>query len=92
MQDYFKLINGLQISENVLLFLKPLNNPTLLWRKSDIVLRPTLTDGDSLVVREAINEGTYVIASDVTERPEDVILFKSENIDDLSNKIIRSPG
>lgn len=88
LHDYFKLINDLQISENVLLFLKPLNNPTLLWRKSDIVLRPTLSDGDSLVVREAINEGTNVIASDVITRPEGVILFKSENIDDLSKKII----
>jgi len=88
LDNYFQIIKELQLFNNVLFFLKPLNNPLQLWRKSDIVLRPTLTDGDSLVVREALVQGTFVIASDVVNRPDKVILFKSENIEDLYTKIV----
>ncbi len=35
----------------------------------DILLRPTATDGDSLLVREALDAGCRVIASDVVPRP-----------------------
>ncbi|HPH85943.1 MAG TPA: hypothetical protein PLC48_10815, partial [Ferruginibacter sp.] len=36
--------------------------------QSDIVLRPTNTDGDALTIREAIYLGKPILASDVTER------------------------
>lgn len=89
---YLQIINDSKLFNSVLFFLKPLKNPLLLWQKSDIVLRPTLTDGDSLVIREAISQGTYVIASDVVRRPENVILFKNEDINDLTSKIIETLG
>ncbi|MCK5136215.1 MAG: glycosyltransferase [Bacteroidales bacterium] len=87
---YTQIIEELKLSENVLLFLKPVNDPLKLWRCSDIVLRPTLTDGDSLVVREAISQNTYLIASDCVERPSEAILFKSEDVEDLVVKIIET--
>lgn len=43
-------------------------------RTSDVFLRPTLTDGDSLAVREALNEDCIVIASDTVPRPAGVLL------------------
>lgn len=89
-ENYTMIIERLNLKNNVLLFLKPVSNPDLLWRKSDVVIRPTLSDGDSLIVREALSQGTPVIASDIVERPQDVILFKSEDIKDLSQKILET--
>jgi glycosyltransferase involved in cell wall biosynthesis len=89
-KSYNQIIHDLKLSDNVLMYFKPVNNPISLWRRCDIVLRPTLTDGDSLVIREALSQGTFVIASDVVKRPDEVILFKSENIDELSTKIIET--
>jgi glycosyltransferase involved in cell wall biosynthesis len=88
--DYYKMVEENGLSKNVLFFLEPINYPINLWRRSDIILRPTLTDGDSLIVREALSQGTAVIASDVIPRPENVILFKSENINDLAEKIVET--
>lgn len=88
LENYMNLIKEFNLESNILFFLRGVNNPLNLWRRSNIVLRPTLTDGDSLVVREAIAEGTLVISSDVVERPAGTILFRSENVDDLADKII----
>ncbi|WP_372948072.1 hypothetical protein [Mariniphaga sp.] len=87
---YQKLIFNLQLTDNVLLMFQPVNNPMNLWKRSNIVLRPTLTDGDSLVVREALSQNTHLIASDVVSRPEGTILFKSEDINDLYLKIVET--
>jgi glycosyltransferase involved in cell wall biosynthesis len=84
-----KIIIESNIINNVLIYNSAVNNPINLWRRSDILLRPTLTDGDSLVVREALDQGTCVIASDIVNRPHGVILFKSEDVADLSIKIIQ---
>jgi glycogen(starch) synthase len=42
---------------------------------STAVLRPTITDGDSLLIREALSHGVRVLASDVVPRPCGVELF-----------------
>lgn len=55
-----------------------------LFKKSIVLLRPTTTDGDSLSVREALHFGSSVIATDVVERPEGVILY------DASSKPIKT--
>ncbi len=88
--EYNSIINELNLNQNVLILFKPLLNPNLLWRRSDLVLRPTLSDGDSLLVRESLSEGTPVIASDVVERPFGTIIFKSEDVDDLADKILNT--
>jgi glycosyltransferase involved in cell wall biosynthesis len=43
--------------------------------RSDVFVRPTLEDGDSVSVREAIGLGVPVVASAVGTRPEGAILF-----------------
>lgn len=45
----------------------------------DIYLRPTSKDGDSVAVLEAIMQGVPVLASDVTERREEVLLYEYGN-------------
>jgi phenylacetate-CoA ligase len=57
---------------------------------SDIILRPTNTDGDALTIREAMHFGKPVIASDVITRPEGTILFKTRNNDDLESKLVET--
>jgi len=61
-----------------------------LIEKSDIVLRPTNTDGDALTIREALYLNKTIIASDVVNRPSGTILFKSRDTNDLKMKIIES--
>lgn len=58
-----------------------------LMEKSDIVVRPTNTDGDSLSIREAIYLNKPVISSDVVERPEGTILFKNRDQGDFESKL-----
>ncbi|MDE5421917.1 glycosyltransferase [Ancylomarina sp. DW003] len=54
---------------------------------SDCFLRTTITDGDSLSVKEALDLGTAVIASDCVSRPLGVILYETGNFEKLINKI-----
>ena len=58
-----------------------------LMSESDIVLRTTNTDGDSITVRESLALGVPIIASDVVERPEGTVLFKTRDVDDLVKTI-----
>jgi glycosyltransferase involved in cell wall biosynthesis len=50
---------------------------------SDIVIRPTNADGDSLSIREALYFQKPIIASDVVKRPTGTITFKTRNFDDF---------
>jgi len=51
--------------------------------KSDLMLRTTLYDGDSIAVREALHLGTPVIATDNGMRPEGVDLIPASNLEAL---------
>ena len=50
---------------------------------SDLVVRPTSTDGDALSIREALYVGKSVLASDVVQRPRGTFLFKSRDEEDF---------
>lgn len=72
---YFKKIQDkyIQIPENIIII--PFNhNFVEVLNKSDCFIRFTTTDGDSLSVREALYLNKMVIASNVVERPNGVIL------------------
>lgn len=60
-----------------------------LMKKVDIFLRPTLSDGASVSIEEALWCGTPVIASDVCWRPHGVMLFKTGSVDDLQRVLER---
>lgn len=73
-----------------------IKNGTDLWpifNNGLIYFRPTLTDGDSITLREAIFFGCQSIVSDVVPRPHGVSLFnlKEDNVlnklDDMLEKI-----
>ncbi len=77
----------LGIADQVLFHLKPLKNVRKVMESSTVVLRPTLSDGDSMLVREALEAGLKVVASDASERPKGAIVYQKSNIDDLTKKI-----
>jgi hypothetical protein len=54
---------------------------------ADIFIRPTITDGDALSVKESIYMDKITVVSDCTIRPDNVILFKTSCSKDLARKI-----
>lgn len=55
-----------------------------LLKASDLYVRPTDRDGDSVAIREARALGTPVLASDCVRRPEGTLLFETMNADALA--------
>ena len=53
----------------------------------DVFLRPTIEDGDSISVREALSLGVPVVASRVGMRPSGAILFRPGDVDEMLAKI-----
>lgn len=77
LEDHFKLLN------ERMSFVK-------LIEKSDVVIRATNTDGDSLSIRESLYLGKSIIASDVIQRPDGTRLFRNRDVADLEQKITKS--
>lgn len=76
----------LNIPHRFVFITNPLEEASSLWRISDIVIRATNTDGNSLTVCEALSVGTPVIASDCVPRPKGVVLFRTRDFNDLCRK------
>lgn len=83
---YRELISSAGIGSCFLLFESPVSFIRLII-KSDIVVRPTNTDGDALTVREGLYFHKTVIASDVVIRPPGTKLFKNRDVLSLVNSI-----
>jgi len=76
----------IQPKDNILFISEP--HPFIeILKLSDVFIRSTSTDGDSISVREALYYNKHVIASDCVSRPEGVILYKTGDAADLSDKI-----
>jgi hypothetical protein len=58
-----------------------------LMSRSQIFLRPTFQDGDSISVREALALGVPVVASRIGSRPPGTILFHPGDLQDLLSKV-----
>lgn len=85
-----KMLNDVErhgLTDRVLFITEPLDEATPLWRMSDVVVRATNTDGNSLTVMEALSLGVPVVASDCVDRPEGAIPFRTRDIEDLEVKV-----
>ncbi len=60
------------IADDLLVHDAALPEASDLWAVSDLFVRPTSSDGDSVSVREALSLGTPTLASDAVKRPEGV--------------------
>lgn len=58
-----------------------------LLKYATIFVRPTLSDGCSVSIAEALYLGTRTVASDVCKRPTGTVLYKAGDIIDFTEKI-----
>jgi glycosyltransferase involved in cell wall biosynthesis len=61
-----------------------------LMSRSDVFVRPTFRDGDSISVREAVALNVPVVASNVGTRPENVFLFEPGDVNGLTTQLERA--
>jgi glycosyltransferase involved in cell wall biosynthesis len=54
-----------------------------LMGRSNVFVRPTFRDGDSISVREAVALGVPVVASNVGTRPDGVCVFEAGDVNGL---------
>ena len=55
---------------------------------SDIIIRPTATDGDALSIKEGLYLKKKVIATDRVDRPDGVILFHYNDAESLTKALV----
>lgn len=82
----YLLEQGIEIPNNVLMITEP-HDFIQIIKLSKIFIRATLTDGDSLSVKEGLFFKRIVICSDCVDRPKGVVLYENNNYDDLKDKI-----
>ena len=70
-----ELAKSLEIDNSIYWQIGAIDNMAALWDHTDVYVRPTCTDGDSVAVREALDMGANVVASDVCSRPNDAIIY-----------------
>lgn len=58
--------------------------------RASMFIRPTLTDGDSIALREALAMKKRVVASDAVARPAGCMMFRSRDVKDLRQKVIEA--
>jgi len=81
-------IHEASLDENILLLGDVDHDACLaLMSACDVFLRPTLKDGDSISVREALSLGVPVVASRVGTRPSGALLFHPGNVEEMVAKI-----
>ncbi len=83
MVKYLDFVSEHKLQDHIKFHFDVIPDLNVVCEKSEIYLRPTCSDGDSLTVREALHKNIKVIVSDVVERPEACILFKNRDVLDM---------
>ena len=63
-----------------------------LYRKADVFVRPTTSDGDSVSIRECLHLGVPVVASDAVTRPAGCRLFPSRDARAMAEAVLAAAG
>mgnify|MGYP005624159137 FL=1 len=91
-QNYFhflkEIISKNKLSKNIYF----LHNQKELWplfKKADLFVRPTLSDGYAISIQEALFFNIPVVASDVSTRPQEVTIFVTKNQKDFEEKVAK---
>jgi hypothetical protein len=80
-------IKELGLERNFLFVIQSPVNGFEVWAATDVFLRPTMSDMEGVSVKEALQFGTPVVASDVCTRPKEAVLYEAGNADDLFEKV-----
>ncbi len=91
-QGYFRKLNqridDLDIRDNFH-FLTGQKELWPLFKRANLMIRPTYVDGYGISVSEALHFGCSAVASDVCKRAEGTVLFKNRDSEDLLDKTER---
>jgi glycosyltransferase involved in cell wall biosynthesis len=82
------LIAARRLEDNFLFVIERPEDFYAILRASTVFIRPTLTDGDALSIREALHFGVPAIASDVSARSEGTLLYKVGDLQNLCERVI----
>lgn len=83
---YKELYSKNILAQNIFIIGTPVSFIGIL-KLSDCFIRNTSTDGDSISIHEALQYNVHVIATDVVDRPQDVVLVKYNEHNSLREKI-----
>lgn len=84
-ENYNYLSKKYIFTDNII-FITELHDFNHIISISDCIIRYTSTDGDSLTIHESLAQNKNVIATNVVDRPKDVVLI-NRNIEELQNKV-----
>ena len=79
-------IRELGLEERFLMVIGCDANGFEVWERTDLFVRATLSDMEGISVKEALQFGTPVVASDVCTRPVETILYRKGDVEDLALK------
>ncbi len=85
-EELTRAVGSLGLTEHVLIQ-RDLPDFVSVMKRSDVFLRSTLVDGDSISVREALFIGVPAVVSDTPFRPEGVVLFRKGDAEDAADKL-----
>ena len=75
------------IQDNIYWQIGPIQEMSALWQVTDIYIRPTSTDGDSVAIREALDFGVHVVASNSAVRPVGTYVYILHDKSDFTSKV-----
>ncbi len=81
------LIDKYNLKDNFLFVIASPVNGFEVWARTDLFLRPTMSDMEGISVKEALEFGTPVVASNVCVRPHEAVLYEKGDIDGLYAKV-----
>lgn len=84
--EVFELRSKLGLEDHWLI-LENFGSAIPIYTRCIAFIRPTMSDGDSLSIRECLDLGIPVVASDAVPRPDGCILFQSGNLDSLEKEL-----
>ena len=85
-QECLKQIEDLGLRDRFLFVIGSDVNGFEVWERTDLFVRATMTDMEGISVKESLQYGTPVVASDVCTRPAEAILYRKGDVEDLAVK------
>lgn len=87
-EECCKNIEKLHLKDNFLILIGSKVNGFEVWEKTDLFIRATMSDMEGISVKESLQFGTPVIASDVCSRPKEAVLYRAGDVDELCKKSV----
>lgn len=89
-REYFdqcvERIRSLGLTDRFMLVIGSDVNGFEVWEKSDLFVRATNSDMEGISVKEALQFGTPVVASDVCTRPAEAVIYHKGDVEELAQK------